>query len=44
MKCPQCGFENRMPAKFCPECAHPELLAPSPNRDLCHGWIGKGGG
>ena len=26
MKCPQCGFENRTQAKFCPECAQPELL------------------
>ncbi|MGZ8483960.1 MAG: hypothetical protein ACXWZQ_08655 [Candidatus Binatia bacterium] len=26
MKCPQWGFENRMTAKLCPECAHPELL------------------
>jgi hypothetical protein len=23
MKCPQCGFDNRTQAKFCPECAHP---------------------
>ena len=26
IKCPQCGFENRTQTKFCPECAHPELL------------------
>jgi zinc-ribbon domain len=32
MRCSRCQYENEAGAKFCPECAHPTGLPPTPPR------------